>query len=67
MITIRVNDTAIEIDESTTVSQLLEKTNTTPDGIAVAINNSIISKANWSSKQFNTNDNILIIKATQGG
>lgn len=36
-------------------------------GIAIAINNNIVSKAEWATKIITNNDNILIIKATQGG
>lgn len=36
-------------------------------GIAVAINNTVIPKQNWQSTSIKQNDNILIIKATQGG
>jgi sulfur carrier protein len=36
-------------------------------GIAVAINQSIIPKAKWESTSLNEKDNVLIIKATQGG
>ncbi|RTY84121.1 sulfur carrier protein ThiS [Flavobacterium sp. LS1P28] len=37
------------------------------NGIAVAINNSIIPKSNWNSHIIQETDNILIISATQGG
>lgn len=36
-------------------------------GVAVAINNTVIPKQNWHTTLLNPNDNILIIKATQGG
>ena len=67
MLTVILNETKIEIEKSTNIYQLLEKVNTSIDGIAVAINNEIVSKTSWKSWQFKTNDNILIIKATQGG
>lgn len=37
------------------------------NGIAVAINNTVIPKTNWNSHQLNETDDILIISATQGG
>jgi sulfur carrier protein len=37
------------------------------NGIAVAINNTVIPKTNWNSYQLNETDDILIISATQGG
>jgi sulfur carrier protein len=36
-------------------------------GIAVAINNRVVSKAEWTSTQIVEQDRIIIIKATQGG
>lgn len=36
-------------------------------GIAIALNNTIIKKDDWSATDLKSNDNILIIKATQGG
>jgi len=67
MVTVIVNENLIEIEENTSISQLLQKTNTAINGIAIAINNKIVSKTNWETQQFNNNDIILIIKATQGG
>lgn len=67
MITIHVNEVPVEIDENSNIQQLLEKINSKIDGIAVAINNTIISKNNWQSQLFSSNDNVLIIRATQGG
>lgn len=37
------------------------------NGIAVAVNNAIIKKEDWSAKKLKSNDSIIIIKATQGG
>lgn len=36
-------------------------------GIAVAVNNSVILKINWQNQFLKQNDEVLIIKATQGG
>ena len=36
-------------------------------GIAIAINQQVISKDRWSSYIINENDKVMIIKATQGG
>ena len=45
--------------------QSLQMTNT--NGIALAVNDKVIAKNDWTSFQLNNNDKILIIKATQGG
>ena len=54
--------------DSLTVQALLdleipEKQN----GIALAINNTVIPKSDWNSHFLNPTDDILIISATQGG
>ena len=36
-------------------------------GIAVAINETVIPKADWASHLLQANDRLLVIKATQGG
>jgi sulfur carrier protein len=36
-------------------------------GIAVAVNESVVPKANWDSYVLQPNDKVLVIKATQGG
>jgi sulfur carrier protein len=51
-----------------TVQQLLDIE--IPDkqkGIAIAINNSVVPRAEWNSRSISVNDKVLIIKATQGG
>ena len=65
---ITLNDKPTFVTESVTLydivfAQLGEKQN----GIAVALNNSGNPKANWQTTHLRSNDNILIIKATQGG
>ncbi len=44
-------------------SQLGAKQN----GVAIAINDTVIPKINWDTHILKPNDHILIIKATQGG
>lgn len=36
-------------------------------GIAVAINQQIIPKSTWANHKLNSNDNVMLIRATQGG
>jgi|TARA_B110000908_G_C10251175_1_gene452143 sulfur carrier protein len=67
MVSVLVNENPIEIEENATLSQLLQKVNTSVEGIAIAINDEIIAKNAWESQAIKNNDNVLIIKATQGG
>lgn len=55
-------------EKNLTVQQLLNME--IPDkqkGIAIAINNTVVPRIEWETKNIIQNDNILIIKATQGG
>ncbi|MCG2431835.1 sulfur carrier protein ThiS [Aequorivita xiaoshiensis] len=67
MITILVNEKAMEVNQDFHILQLLKKINSPLDGIAVAVNHCIISKHLWSSTSLSANDKVLIIQATQGG
>lgn len=67
MITILVNEKAMEVRPDFHILQLLEKINSPQDGIAVAVNHTIISKHLWSNTSLSANDEVLVIQATQGG
>lgn len=67
MITIHLNEREVNIDETVNISQLLTQENYPQIGIAVAVNQSIISKDHWNEQTFQNGDSILIIQATQGG
>ena len=54
--------------DSLTVQTLLDlEIPTKQNGIALAINNTIIPKSDWNSHLIKETDDILIISATQGG
>lgn len=67
MISIKVNNNEVQIEEDFTIQQVLEKINSSKDGIAVAVNNAIVMKNQWSTRNLSPDDNLLIIQATQGG
>ena len=67
MITVKVNNLSKEISENSSVEQLLQQLSQPEHGIAVAINQQIISKSNWNQHFLNQEDDVLIIQATQGG
>lgn len=54
--------------ESLSVQSLLDlEIPNKQNGIAVAINNTIVPKINWNQHLLHETDEILIISATQGG
>ncbi len=65
---ITVNNTTYEISTNTNIVKLLaiiDIPNTR--GIAIAVNNSVITKVDWINYVLKENDKVLLIKATQGG
>ncbi|WP_417800004.1 sulfur carrier protein ThiS [Tenacibaculum sp.] len=67
MITIKVNENPQEFSSSLTLQELVEKLQIQTNGIAIAVNSSVVKKSDWSSKLLQNNDAILIITSTQGG
>ncbi len=67
MIRIDVNHESKEIPSNSNLEALLQSLEISLDGIAVAINNEIITKSVWNSTVLNDNDAVTIIQATQGG
>lgn len=65
--TIKVNNQSKKITKNSSVASLLQQLAQPEHGIAVAINQKIITKTDWSTKTINHGDDILIIQATQGG
>ena len=62
------NNTSHQIDDSATVSHLLQQLLCGKQkGIAVAVNQTIIPKTKWNDVTLKQHDNVLVIKATQGG
>ena len=63
-----LNHNKINLENASSLTALLQTQNLSDKkGIAVAVNNKVISKANWDSHTLSPNDSITIIKATQGG
>lgn len=65
---VSINNKIQEIKDNSKLSQLLLKLNLIEQkGIAIAINNRVITRSAWNATTLNQNDKITIIKATQGG
>lgn len=54
-------------DKKTRLSELLIKLECKDDGVAVAINNQVVTKDQWSVQILNHNDKISIFGAIAGG
>ena len=62
---IRLNDQEIALEEQVSLEQLFHQFQIkAASGVAVAVNESIIPKKDWSLHSVNENDKILVITAT---
>ena len=64
---VQVNNTEVEIDSASTLTQLITQLELPSQGIAVAINNKMIPHTEWECFLLQENDNLVIIKAACGG
>lgn len=65
---ILINNQKQTITENTTLQAIVNaQLGDKQKGIAIAINDTVIPKSNWETHIIQSNDKILIIKATQGG
>lgn len=65
---ITVNHKNYFVTEHCSLQQLLSVVIQQPiKGIAIAVNETIIPKTNWETYLLNAGDQIILIKATQGG
>ena len=63
-----VNNQPHQISENTSVQLILDDLiGEKQKGIAVAVNEAVIPKAQWETHLLKPNDKLLVIKATQGG
>lgn len=66
--TIVVNQTPQDYDAPLDLQALLQQLDKAQQpGIAVAVNNTVIAKAQWPTHQLKDQDHVTIITATQGG
>jgi sulfur carrier protein len=67
-IKVRINDEPRDLPEGSVLSSLLAELGLAKrPGLAVAINAEVAPRANWDGLRLGDGDDILIIKASQGG
>lgn len=67
MIDITVNNEPYQFEKAVDLPVLLDQLKIPAKGIAIAINDVVVSRVNWNKTKVRDQDNILVIKAVQGG
>ena len=65
---VTINEHKKILPKDTSLYEAISEFNVTAtNGIAVAINDKVIKRENWSTEKLQSNDKILVIRAAQGG
>ncbi len=62
-----LNQQPITVDEAATLADLLTQQQIKPEGVAIAINNRIIKRTEWSATPLSQGDKVTLVQATYGG
>ncbi len=62
-----VNGAPAELDPDSTVATLVERLGRDPRGVAVALNEDVVPRGNWSATRLRAGDRVEVLRAAQGG
>ncbi|RZU13951.1 sulfur carrier protein [Kribbella rubisoli] len=62
-----VNGTAVDVPVGKSVAELITEYSDRTTGIAVAVNQNVLTKAEWAQTALRSGDRVEIVSATQGG
>ena len=65
--TILVNNKETELVQGNTIANLASQLGLPEKGVAIALNNRMIPRAQWAEQTLQTNESLVIIKAACGG
>ena len=63
---IKINNKETEV-KATSLQELATEISLPEKGVAVAVNNRLVTRADWNHTAINDGDNIVVIKAVCGG
>lgn len=63
---IKINNKETEV-KATSLQELATEISLPEKGVAVAVNNRMVTRADWNQTAINDGDNIVVIKAVCGG
>jgi sulfur carrier protein len=62
-----VNGLARELSDGAVVADVVAKLSAAPQGIAVAVNGSVVSRGAWATTRLDAGDKVEVLTAVQGG
>lgn len=67
MISIRINKEQHPFPQASSLEDMLHSLDLGKEGIAIAVNQQVVKRSEWADWVLENDDEVLIIKATQGG
>jgi sulfur carrier protein len=64
---VTINNQNHLLNEACSIEQMLAVISMETNGLAIAVNQTIIPKSDWATHVLNPADQVILIKATQGG
>lgn len=64
---ILINHSAVEIDPSMSMADILVRENLAGDGVAVAVDNIVVPRAKWEDTRLREGAEVTVIRAVCGG
>lgn len=64
---ITINGGAAELPEGATVARAVQALTTQTTGVAVAVNDEVVSRSVWESTRLSDGDRVEVLTAVQGG
>lgn len=64
---VTINGTAHELPSGATVTQAVQRLTGTMSGVAVAVNDEVVSRSSWDSTALVEADRVEVLTAVQGG
>ena len=64
---IKVNNKMVTVPEGSSLFKLAQTLELPEKGVAVAVNNQMVPRADWLDKKLAENDQVVVIKAACGG
>ena len=62
-----LNGDEVEIDDGASLDDVIQIFKVSKQGLAVAVNTTVVPRENWQDHQLKNNDAVMLIRAAQGG
>ena len=62
-----LNGDEVEIDDGASLDDVIQIFKVSKQGLAVAVNTTVVPRGNWQDHQLKNNDAVMLIRAAQGG